>query len=212
MSICRIKDCDVDDNDDNNDCDKCKQCDTLLINTTIAILQEYDKMPDDVVWCGSKQWGWFTWDEFMKIAKDAKNSYDEVACDLKIVGKNFWLERHEYDSDEWWEYKTLPERPKQHKKPWYISHRQAAHNPQYIKNCPAFWNEMTLQKLNEYPPPPPSKIKKAKSKIKKKKNRPIRNLKELADIGHQVYNPETIRKLIQQKRNKIFEKYKRMAK
>ena len=32
----------------------------------------------------------------------------EVNMGLKLVGKDFWLERHEYDGSEWWEYKTLP--------------------------------------------------------------------------------------------------------
>lgn len=54
-------------------------------------------------------------DNFLKIAKDF--SYDdgygsaEVPLDLLIVGKDWWMERHEYDGSEWWEYKTLPCRP-----------------------------------------------------------------------------------------------------
>ena len=32
----------------------------------------------------------------------------EVNMGLKLVGKDFWLERHEYDGSEWWEYKALP--------------------------------------------------------------------------------------------------------
>lgn len=31
---------------------------------------------------------------------------------LKIVGDNWWLERHEYDGAEWFEFKTLPQKPK----------------------------------------------------------------------------------------------------
>jgi hypothetical protein len=30
---------------------------------------------------------------------------------LKIVGDTWWLERHEYDGSEWWEFKTLPVKP-----------------------------------------------------------------------------------------------------
>lgn len=31
---------------------------------------------------------------------------------LLIVGDNWWLERHEYDGSEWWEFKKYPEEPK----------------------------------------------------------------------------------------------------
>ena len=27
---------------------------------------------------------------------------------LKNLGRDFWLERHEYDGSEWWEYKSIP--------------------------------------------------------------------------------------------------------
>lgn len=33
----------------------------------------------------------------------------EINENLKIVGDNWWLERHEYDGSEWWEYKERPE-------------------------------------------------------------------------------------------------------
>ena len=32
----------------------------------------------------------------------------DIATDLVIVGDKWWLERHEYDGSEWWEYKELP--------------------------------------------------------------------------------------------------------
>ena len=54
-------------------------------------------------------------ENFMEIA--SKYNYDdgygwqEVPIDLKIVGDNWWLERHEYDGSEWWEYKQRPARP-----------------------------------------------------------------------------------------------------
>lgn len=33
----------------------------------------------------------------------------EVAEDLLVIGADFWLERHEYDGLEWWEFKQMPE-------------------------------------------------------------------------------------------------------
>lgn len=32
----------------------------------------------------------------------------EISEGLKLVGDDFWLERHEYDGSEWWEFKELP--------------------------------------------------------------------------------------------------------
>ena len=33
--------------------------------------------------------------------------------DLIVVGKDFWIERHEYDGSELWEFKRMPEEPKE---------------------------------------------------------------------------------------------------
>ena len=38
----------------------------------------------------------------------------EISPGLVVVGKNWWLERHEYDGSEWWEYKTKPITPSKH--------------------------------------------------------------------------------------------------
>ena len=47
-----------------------------------------------------------------KILKKSQRSLNtiqvlalEVAEDLVVVGDNWWIERHEYDGNEWWEYK-----------------------------------------------------------------------------------------------------------
>lgn len=86
-----------------------------LLEETICTLEEQGKTPSDVMWCGTEDFGFFTWDEFAKLADvnyDSGYGGEEVAMDLIIRGKNFWLERHEYDGSEWWEYKSLPKRPK----------------------------------------------------------------------------------------------------
>ena len=31
-----------------------------------------------------------------------------MAIDLKIIGKDWWMERREYDGAEWWEFKKAP--------------------------------------------------------------------------------------------------------
>ena len=81
-----------------------------LLNETIEDLAKHNKTFDDVIGiCG---------DDFQISIEDFKNlankEYNdgyggqEVASDLKIVGEDFWLERHEYDGSEWWEYKSIP--------------------------------------------------------------------------------------------------------
>lgn len=86
-----------------------------LLNETIEALKEFGFSPDDVEWVGSKlEPIRFTWQEFVDIA-DVEYDNDfgapQVAEDLIIVGKHWWLERHEYDGSEWWEFKMMPKRP-----------------------------------------------------------------------------------------------------
>lgn len=89
-----------------------------LLEETVSVLIENKKDPVDVLWVGTDDFktDWFD------FAKNADKEYDEdfgceeVNINLKIVGKDFWLERHEYDGSEWWEYKTLPVEPKINKK------------------------------------------------------------------------------------------------
>lgn len=65
------------------------------------------------MWVGSRK-NYVDIDKFIELAD---TEYDEsygspkVAENLLIVGYNWWLERHEYDGSEWWEYKSMPEMP-----------------------------------------------------------------------------------------------------
>jgi len=86
-----------------------------LLNETIEKLKNCNKSPNDVLWVGDNEIK-TTWDNFQKISNvEYDNGYGgaEVADKLLIVGKDFWLERHEYDGSEWWEFKELPIEPKQ---------------------------------------------------------------------------------------------------
>ena len=81
-----------------------------LWKETICDLAENGKTWDDVigVCCGDFQ---ITKSQFEKLSnREYDNGYGgaEVAQDLMIVGAYFWLERHEYDGSEWWEYKQMP--------------------------------------------------------------------------------------------------------
>lgn len=63
---------------------------------------------------------WLTWTEFAGLAG---NDYDcsfggaEIYDNLYVVGADWWLERHEYDGSEWWEFKRLPAKPERHHVP-----------------------------------------------------------------------------------------------
>jgi len=91
-----------------------------LLKETVEVLKANGKKPEDVKWCGSSKFGWFSWSEFTRVADvEYDNGFgaSEVAIDLVIVGKDWWLERGEYDGSEWWEFKTLPSKPKIHRVP-----------------------------------------------------------------------------------------------
>lgn len=86
-----------------------------LLQETVEILNENGKSPADVEWVGLKNGTYYTWEEFEKQADDIRYDSDwgwpEINMSLVVVGKDFWLERHEYDGAEWWEFKTLPTKP-----------------------------------------------------------------------------------------------------
>lgn len=85
-----------------------------LFAETLVKLKEHGKTFNDVLWCGSLEYS-MTPEEFKRIAEltEYNEGYggQEVANDLIVVGADFWLERHEYDGSEWWEYKTYPIKP-----------------------------------------------------------------------------------------------------
>ena len=84
-----------------------------LLKETINVLTEHNLTSKDVVWVGNEEVK-TNWENFAKIADveyDHGFGSQQVATDLLIVGKNWWLERHEYDGSEWWEFKTVPKKP-----------------------------------------------------------------------------------------------------
>lgn len=85
-----------------------------LLRETIDVLAENGKTPADVQWCGSPQFGSFTWDEFAALADveyDSGFGGAEVATDLMVVGDGWWLQRGEYDGSEWWDFLAPVVRP-----------------------------------------------------------------------------------------------------
>jgi len=90
-----------------------------LLEETKNKLVIHHNTPKDVLWVGTaKGTEAITWEEFEKMADfDYDTGYGavEIRPDLVVVGKDWWLERHEYDGEEWWEYKEqlqLQENPK----------------------------------------------------------------------------------------------------
>ena len=84
-----------------------------LLKETIEKLKEHNLTPKDVRWVGSKSVK-TSWDNFAQVSDvqyDHGYGAPEVATNLVIVGKDWWLERHEYDGAEGWEFKALPEEP-----------------------------------------------------------------------------------------------------
>lgn len=98
-----------------------------LYEETTSALKENGKTWEDVRYIVSREEGYFEddgtyiedglpkiipTDFFVMYAQNIHydNGYGsaEVNMNLMIVGDDWWLERHEYDGAEWWEYKTKP--------------------------------------------------------------------------------------------------------
>ena len=84
-----------------------------LLGETKDKLKENGKTIHDISWVGCREYS-IPLENFIECAdKEYDDGYgsQEVAIDLMVVGDTWWLERHEYDGAEWWEYKELPQRP-----------------------------------------------------------------------------------------------------
>jgi len=80
---------------------------------TIEVLWEHGLTTDDVLWAGTTEF-YIDLELFWTLADreyDEGYGWQEVATDLIVVGAGWWLERHEYDGSEWWEFKSMPTKP-----------------------------------------------------------------------------------------------------
>ena len=101
-----------------------------LLDETLEIIKENGKTTEEIKFVSANWYiyenkertyyeRYMTWEDF---ASQANKIYDDgygriaVKDALQIVGANWWLERHEYDGSEWWEFKSLPTQPKEYKK------------------------------------------------------------------------------------------------
>ena len=85
-----------------------------LLIETIRKMESNNKSFDDISWYGNNK-SILDLDKFhliMDIKYDASYGSTKMPLDFVIVFKdNTWLERHEYDGSEWWEYKQTPTKP-----------------------------------------------------------------------------------------------------
>src|ERR1700735_291520 len=98
-----------------------------LLQETLDCLRENGKTPEEVLWVGDWKES-YSWDDFIKAADftylprawrvdsndlDPRQTPSLLRAGLKIVGKDWWLERADcWDRSERWEFYTLPTRPK----------------------------------------------------------------------------------------------------
>ena len=84
-----------------------------LLKETIWKLADHGLGPNDVKWVGNQD-NTGTWQDFVKLADfdyDDGFGIQEINAALLIVGKNWWLERVEYDGSESWSFQTQPNKP-----------------------------------------------------------------------------------------------------
>ena len=78
---------------------------------TLEILQEHGKSWDDVYFVQAESFRFSDKSKFLELIDftyDDGYGGHEINADLVIVGNDWWIECHEYDGSEWWEYKTMP--------------------------------------------------------------------------------------------------------
>lgn len=105
-----------------------------LLEETISVLKENEKTELDVEWVGNEEGFSIDWETFKEISNKTYDSgfgRAEVAEDLLVVGKDFWLERHEYDGSEGWRFKKYPEKP---------NHPKSFKN--VFRNSGCYWGEL----------------------------------------------------------------------
>ena len=85
-----------------------------LLKETILVFKKHNLTLDDVFWVGNSKvrTDWANFAQIANVEYDPGHGSQEVACDLLIVGKDWWLERHEYQGSENWVFKKLPKKPK----------------------------------------------------------------------------------------------------
>jgi len=82
-----------------------------LLTETLETLKHRGYTPEDVI-CVFTNTSKFSWEDFAKVADveyDGGYGAQEVAEDLQIMGKDWWMDRHEYDGSECWVFHAKPD-------------------------------------------------------------------------------------------------------
>ena len=90
-----------------------------LLDETRKTLSRNGRSPDEVLWIGtrdSESIDWLTFEALANFEYDNGFGGAEINQKLVVVGRDWWLERGEYDGSEWWEFKMLPVQPESTKK------------------------------------------------------------------------------------------------
>ena len=100
-----------------------------LLRETVAILEENGKSLSDIQFVYTDEGCFIPTNgckQFLNVNYNNGYGLNEIRLDLKLVGKDFWLERHEYGGAEWWEFKQLPKFDKNARS------RISAYDPDYL--------------------------------------------------------------------------------
>lgn len=82
-----------------------------LLKETLEVLEKHGLTIDDIEWIGSEDFKIANFFDIASIKYDDGFGAQEIPFDLVIVGKDWWLERYEYDGSEQWEFKKKPTEP-----------------------------------------------------------------------------------------------------
>ena len=83
-----------------------------LLEQTKSILEENGLTIFDIEWFGTAKCEFICdLQSLLNVDYDDGFGVGEVDIEFILVGKDFWLERHEYDGSEWWEFKRMPVKP-----------------------------------------------------------------------------------------------------
>jgi hypothetical protein len=80
-----------------------------LLQETLEFLKEHKLDETEILFCGGGNYK-FSWEKFKELANqeyDSDYGCAEVAMDLKIFGKDWWLTRREYDGAESWKLNSM---------------------------------------------------------------------------------------------------------
>lgn len=89
---------------------------TNFLQETEECLRGCEIEPSQIEFITIRGNSYISWAEFVSIADfEYDDGYGGAEIkNIKIVGPDWWLERHEYDGSEWWEFKRKPEKPNHH--------------------------------------------------------------------------------------------------